>query len=490
MYFVASTADDQVPVYNLFIWPNILQARKGDGGNTSPLRAFLLVLGWLISSTHKEEAGLMINSKTLRNIRMKHNLSQEEFANKLGYPAAYIRSLEDTTGEREQAAPEFIANLRDKFNLHGIPITDEEKTTFYERLITLANCIDYGYADKAAEAIPDLTRCAKASCHSSFMILCDLYTAYYNLETGDYKAFDKIIASLEQQKQSFDARHHHYFNRFIGQRMYYAGNYGKALEAYAKAKELDKYAHMRNVNFYFFYGMILSDMGYATKAAKYFKEAAHHARWNKSFNERPNNRYDVYIDGYLADNLSKIGQSEEALTILNKRLEKETKKESPNDTIGYIYLSFGTVCLRTEQYHKALEHFETATRYLDERSEAYKTNLQRKALALIASGNISEGVACADKGLNITHLNDLWKTLFEAIKHSASLSDPASQGYMKSTVIPKLLNYKMYEEVLSGYKALSNFFSEDGNYESALKYSELAIKIHEKLFKELVEGGL
>ena len=430
----------------------------------------------------------MIHFKTIKNIRKKHNLSQEEFADMLGYPVDYICSLEDSSGERSIASREFVAKLKDTLNLHDIPLTDEDKAIFYNRLNTLKYLIDYGYTDQAVKLIPDIARCAEASCHSSFINLCDLFTAYCSLETSDFDAFEQKMSFLDRKRQSFDSRHHHYFNLLTGQWMYYAGNYNAALASYVKAEDFDKNSQLKGVNFYFFYGLILSDIGYAVRAVKYLKNAAHHARWNKVFNGKPNSRYDVYIDGYLADNLSKIGQSEEALTILNKRLDRETKLNSEDDTIGYIYLAFGTVFLRAEQYHKALENFEIALRYLDERSEAYKTNLYRKALALIASGMISEGIGCMDEGLSMP-IDDLWKTLFEAVKHSASLSDPVSLEYMETTVISKLLKHGQYEDVLRSYKILSDFFGKNGDYERALKYCKLAVEVHEKLFKERIEVG-
>jgi len=427
----------------------------------------------------------MILPKHLISIRKKHDLSQEEFAVKLGVSSALIRSLEDGF---DKATPEFVAKLRNAFNLNGIPLTDDEKKLFYGELHNLRFLIDYGLLDSAAEVIPSLTRRAKASCYMSFINLSDIFTAYYHFSINSFEACEKAMAALHERRQSFDIRHHYYYNILVGMQAYKARDYDKALEAYIKAEELDKNAQLREAGFYHMYGMILSEMGYTARAISYHKKAVHHAKWNKGYHGKPNTRYDVGIDSYLAYNLSKIGQKDEAFEILNKRLET-VKTRGTGKEIGLIHHSLGKVHLRIGDYSEAIANFETAFRYLPKDSKLSNTNLYYKALALITGGREKEGIVYVDEGLNIS-TDDILKVRLEALKHSIALHDYKSILYMKNTIMPKLLEYGLYEEALKYYKAISDFYAEDGNDELALVYLGRAYAIIERFCENRVEKGL
>jgi len=392
----------------------------------------------------------MLYYKTIRRLREKHGLSHEEFAGMMGCTVDYVRSLEDKSEGREQATPEFVEKLRDKLNLHGIPLTDDERTVFYTKLNNLKHALDYGEYDKAADSIPELTRCAEASCYQGFINICDLYTAYYYYAINNIEAYENIMSTLFERMQTFDRRQLFYYTYFEGIHACASRSYNEALGAFIKAEELAKNSLWGDIGFYYVYGMVLSDMGYAAKAVKYHKKAKHIARWNKDYNGRANTRYDVYIDGYLADNLSKIGQKDEAFDILNKRLEFEKGNKSAKKVIGFLYLSMGKVYLRIGECQKADSYFNKAFKYLVKGSEAYNANLYYKALALITSGKISDSIDCVNKGLS-KHIDDLWVTLFEVLKHSVSSSE--SKEYMENIIMPKLLKYGQHEEILRYYKA-------------------------------------
>ena len=428
----------------------------------------------------------MIYHRTLINIRKKHGLSQEDLANIIGCTAAHIDALEKN---REKAAFEFVATLKSKLNLYGAPITEDERKVFIDKLHNWKILIDYGVMDKASEQKAELEKGAEASCSSSILNFYKLYAANYYRISNDTEAFNKTMSFLNQRTETFSPSHQFFYYRLLGIQERVAYRYNEALKAYKKAEKLDKESTWGDVGFYYIYGMCLSEMGYVAKAIEYLKRAKHLAMWHKVYEGKPNDRYDVYIDGYLADNLSKSGKADEAHAMLNKRLDSEKTRKNAKHTIGFIYLSIGTVYLRTKKYNDAIENFDTAFQHLDETSEAYKTNLYRKALALIESDRINEGVLCVDKALDMS-LDDTRRTLFETLKHSAMLSNPESLQYMENTLISQLLKYGQYAEAVKCYETLSGFFKKSGDHKNALKYSELALEVHRELHKEHVEGGL
>jgi len=274
----------------------------------------------------------------------------------------------------------------------------------------------------------------------------------------------------------------------VGARAFVDKRYQEAIKAYKTAAKADPNNKWKGVRFYFGMGMSLSDRGYAARALKYHEKAVYMSKYNKAYNGRLNRRFDVYIDGYRASDLSKLGRHEEALEILNKRLDIVMKKDD-KEGIGYTYFIFGFVYLIADNYDKAIENYDLALLYLDSNSDVFIANLYHKAKVLLASDKLSEAVSCADKGLGTTN-DELWKTLFDAIKHSTSLSVSKSLILMKETIIPKLKDFGQQEEVVDCYKRLSDFYDGDGNAETALKYSNLALETQKQLHKELIEGDI
>jgi len=433
------------------------------------------------------EVYTVIYYKTLANIRKNLGYSQEDFAKLIGCSTDKIIALECN---EEQATYDIVDAIRAKFNLKNAPITETERNLLLNSLFYFKSAIDYGDYKKAAELKPGLEKSVKSSYSPSTEIFYDLFATAYYWQTHNTKAYEENMTALNRRKSEFSARHHFYYYRLIAAREFAAYRYDKALESYIAAEKLDKDTKWGDVGFYYGLGRCLSDMGFAKRASVYFRKAKHLSKWQKIYEDRPNRFYDAELDGYLAYNLSKIGESNEALEILYKRLEKEIGRvNANNEDIGFVYLTFGRVYRNTKDYDTALYNFDEALQYLSEESESYKVNLYHKALTLIDSSNISEGLLCVDKGLRMP-LNDTNKVLFEALKCSVLLSDSESLEYMERTIMPKLLEYKLYEEAVKYSKVLSDFCAENGDYESALEYSNTALEIKEQLYEERVEGGL
>jgi len=422
----------------------------------------------------------------LVNIRLKHNLTQEAFAKDLGYPTDYIIDLESN---RQQASFEFVAALKDKYNLHNTPITESERAALMESLYNWKIIMDYGDMAKAAQLKPILEKSARASYSPSTINLYDLYAAGYYWVTSDMESYNKTMEALEQRSNEFSARHLYHYNRLMAARKYVENNYHEALQAFKTAEKLDKKSEWGGVGFYYGYGKCLSDMGYAARAIDYLRKAQHLGTWSKIYDGKPNRRFDIDIDCSLAGNLSKISRVDEALKILDRRVSIEMKRNNKKG-IGLTYLGFGSVYLRAKDYDKAVDNFDMSFRYLDEYDEAFKTSLYRKALALIESDNIQDGLLYISRGLNMQTMGDIRRVLLEALNCSVSMDEPKSLEYLETVIMPKLLKYGQYMEVVKYFKLLSEFYSEKSNYVKALEYSNSALKIHEMLYEERVERGL
>jgi len=428
----------------------------------------------------------MIYYKTLITIRKAHEYSQAEFAELLNCDLDYLIKLEN-----DELKPTyiFVENLRNKLNLHGAAIASTQWEALVKGLATFRCALDYGDMSTATRLKPKLENEAMSSYSLSVKILYSLHAASYYWNVKDMEAYDRIMADLRQRTNEFNAMHRHYYHRLIGVREYALHNYDNALKAFLTAERLDKDLQWVSVNLYYGCAKCLAEMGYIARAVEYYKKARHYARWHKPYDGKSNRRYDMVIDGQLAICLSKLGKIDEAITILEKRLSREVERNISRKNIGFTYYSFGRVYSNIGNYEDALQSFEKAFPYLKEDSETYTANIYYKTMTLVACGNISEAAACIDNNL-IPDTSKLWNVLFNALKHSLSLSEPDSILYITRTAIPKLEKYGQYEEVTEYYKIISDFYSKDKNYELASKYSNLAYEMLKRLYKERIEGGI
>ena len=430
----------------------------------------------------------MIYYKVLIAIREGHGLSQKAFADMLGCSVDYIRALEGPSKNRDQVTPEFLNILREKLDLHDAPLTVEEKDQFMEELHRWKDLIDYGEIRKATALKPELAKRAKSSFRQGLLALHSIYEAAYYFAVGKPKAFKDTMSYLETLKQGFSERCNVLYYQQQGAFALWENRLFDAQVAFIKAEEMDKKSKYSSMIFNYNYGLCLSYMGYATRAIEYLKKAQYKAKWDKNHEGRANRRYAVHIEGELAQNFSKLGNTDEALLILNNRLNYEMSRSKPR-YLGFVYHDFGRVYHRMGKIREALENYYEAFKYHEEGSVPYLNNTYHKTKALIANGRICEAMDYVNKGLNMSN-DEIWKVLFDALKHSLSLSNPESREHIIMTAIPNLIRHNQDEEVMDHYKKLSEFYEKNGDSDKALQYNRLALDIYEKLYKKCVERGL
>lgn len=427
----------------------------------------------------------MIYHRIITNIRTKHGLTQEKFADALGYETDYITALEDNY---VQATFEFVTRLINKFDLHDSAITEDAHATLMDNLNIFKHRIDSGELKEAAEMMPELEKKANLSYSPAVENYFGLFAAYYYITVGNKKALGEKMSALKKQTSKFNARHRYYYNHLIGMREFNAQRYKEALNAFLKAEKLDEHLEWNDVRFSYGYGLCLSAMGYISRAVEYFRKARHMSSWVKGYDGKSNSWYEVDIDCSLANSLSRTGRIDEALHILRNRLKLEKKKDNEKARLSPVYLNIGIAYLYAKRYSDAIKNFDTAYQYPNQYN-AHKTMLYHKALALIESGNINKGLICIREGLKVS-TEDIWNVLLEALECSVTLSDSESLKNMKTIAIPKLMKYYQYAEAAKYHKELSNFYIKMDDKDMALSHSFEAINVYEQLYEERVKGGL
>ena len=428
----------------------------------------------------------MIYSKTLRNIREAHRLSQAGLADLLGVTEEHIEALESGL---EQADIAFVEKLKDRLTLHGTPILESARTELMEQLFLWKHAIDYADIDKANELQPELEKAAKSSYSPSAMNFYDIFEADYYRLINDMPAYEKAIANLSQRHDTFAIRQQYYYHVLMGAKAFVEKRYQDAINAYRTAEWLDTANQWHGVRFYFGLGVSLTDRGYATRAIWYLEKAKRASKRIRAYCDKPNRRFDVYIDGVLTYNLSKVGRHEEAIKILYERLGRETRRKSKRG-IGYTHFSFGRVYNEAGEYNKAIESYNEALKYLDKEDDAYIANLYHKAALLFVCNKHEDAVICAEEALSVV-TDEYWKVQFDAIRCSASMYDDSKHViYLIETVMPKLQEYDIHKTMVYFYQRLATYFYESDNIRDAYLCCNLALETQIQLYKELVEGDM
>ena len=430
----------------------------------------------------------MIDSKALIAIRAEHDLSQAAFADRLGYKVSYIQALEDHTNKREQATSSFISKLRDEFGLHDAPLTISETDKLTEDLHRWKDLIDYGEMQKAEEAMPDLAKRAKLSFRRCLQCLYDLYAARYYQNTGDKRPYKRLMKSLSERQPEFTEICSFLYHHLVAVQAHTENRLHDAHAAFDKAERIDKEDKWGGLPFCYQYGICLSYMGYAAKAIGYLERAMHKAKWSTGHDGKINRRYDLHILCVLAKEYSKIGRMDDAIAILDERFKYDTKRGTTS-ALGFIYHSYGEIYHKMEDYGYALDNYEEAFKYHEEGSEPYIDSLFHKAITLIACDMIDEALDCISKGMRSSR-GEVWKALFDALKHSVSLSDPASLEYMEKVAIPNLLKHGQYEEATSHHEKICKFYEHRGNHKKAYEHIRAMYNIQKKQYEDRVERGV
>ena len=368
------------------------------------------------------------------------------------------------------------------------PLTQHEKSRLEKLLYTWRDLIDHGKTDEATELLPSLLRCEDEHEDLHLIFIYNLFCARYYRALSETENFDEVMSFLSGWRHKFLDEHNYYYYRLIAFSEHEARRYKSALEAYYAAEESDPIYEWIDVGFYYSFGCCLMDMGYIHKAIGYLEKALEKA------NSSGNHIYDVYIKGYMAQILSKIGKDDDAIEILNSCLHGEKNRNLSRLASGWVHLHYGIVFSNLLNYDEAIKNYDAAFQFIEKNSELYIRTLYNKSEALIATNKTDEGITCINNGMGLLSEKEewmgIWGALFDALRHSVSLHKPEAILHMKTTAIPKLLEFGQYAEAIYYYKMICSFYEEAGDASQALKYSHKVAEIYCKYVEDRVEGAV
>ena len=280
-------------------------------------------------------SAVVIEPEMLKTLRKKHGLTQKQLADKMGLMASDIRDFEKGTSDIDSGIAQVITEV---LGLNSGPPPEDESQSLRTKLHDWRKLIDFNDMEAAAQLQPELKSMVKISnCPEDEILYC-LYAVRYYRTLCDFDAADEIMHFLSfRTKEIFKVTEYAYlYHRLVGMGELAKQRYIEALDALLQAEELDKSETWADVNLFYAIGKCLTDMYYPIMAIVYLRKAQYTAE------RQQNNKYDLYIQCHLAYCFSVVGQAKKGIAILDKLLDDEVRKTSPDKmAIAYLTMSWG-----------------------------------------------------------------------------------------------------------------------------------------------------
>jgi len=436
----------------------------------------------LLGNLENEVVEVMTLPQKMRAIREALGLSRLTLATEMNYSETTMYYYE--TGAH-RVTDKLLHRFKVATDTKDIPLTDDEVEAFRKKLYLQSDAINLGNHEQITEFLSELARCSQWCFDVNLRNLCELFCVRYNFVIGNKEECRRMMSELSKRENEFSDEHFYWYYNCLGILEYSLWRYKSALFLYLKAEEyrnrLSLNLNLNSRNLFYNIALCLTRTGYPYLSIKYLE------KFKKEEIDSISIAAGILTQRLLAVNISKLGETERALTILNDCL-KYLMKERKDDklTLYGVYLDIGNVYQDADDFDKALLNFDKASEYCDSNSDALQEYLCHKATLLRTYDKNAMVENCLDKGLPLVVKGTLWYEWLMMIKHSTMLDDEASQKYIEYTAIPKLVEYGKYLIVMGCFKWLSIYCENNIKYKVALTYNQQAMKI----YKQLMEGDL
>jgi tetratricopeptide (TPR) repeat protein len=402
-------------------------------------------------------------------------MTQEEVATWANCSTAMISDYENSVCP---ITDEILANLKQVMCVEDIPFTEEEIAACRRDLYTENDVLNLNDDRHVGGFIAGLERLAELSFDVGLQILSDLHRASVMYALGKMDDYDKLMDSLNGQKNEFTDEHFYWYYRYQGYIEYMHCHYKAAMLLYLQAKEIGDRIHLTDATLKYNIGNSYAMMGYPYLSNKYLEVV------QRTKSEEASLRHWYNIQRLVAVNCSKLEGHEKPIKNLESCL-RDLMEDKANDrfSIGGVYFDMGLVYLSAGDFEKSLENFDRALKQYDWDGGAYLSCLCHKTLLLRMHDRNDEAHECMEKAYEWAEKDTFFYDWLDAIKHSMTLHIESSIMYLESTSIPKFMDYGKYEFVINCYEWISSHHKKQMKHKRALEYSNKAMELYKHLMK-------
>jgi len=408
-------------------------------------------------------------------IRADKGMRQIDLAIEMGYSPALVGNYEN---ERCSVSKDVLATFRTVTNTEDVPLQEHELVGAKKKLHSWYDLITTGQMERAKELYDGFANAVKWSYDTDLKNTFEIFCAIYHYGLGDVSECGRIVEALKEREHEFTSEQLHFYWYTLGYCAFYKWQYKSALEFFLKSEDAGERAGLSSKQVYFNIGTCLVFMGYSGLAIEYFEKSQ-----SNELDARVAT-YGASTQRFLAICHSRLGRVDKALKLLDNHYEYLAAVNKYNKSeLSLLHFSLAMIYDEAGDHEKAQENYDITFEHHKVKDELYLEYMCNKATFLRNNNKINETHECVNEGLSLASKDTLWYEWLNAIRHSLSLGNKSSQGYIQWTAIPKLMEHGKYYEVMKMYTWLSNHCEVENKYKPALKYGKQASAIYSKLVK-------
>ena len=303
--------------------------------------------------------------------------------------------------------------------------------------------------------------------------------SYHLHITKDMAEHDRLLRMVLDDLQYYTQHDLYRLFSYLGDYLYaYRQDYSEASSCFEYAKILSNELHMPDVRLYIKHGQVYMEMGLFSYAANSFDKGLRLAAGAYKLNDY------AYIQRQLNACNGLMGRASKSIKKIDAHIREEQAKENTSQTLAELYMDKAKIYYWVGLYDEAEENVVAAVKHCDKQSELFMQYHCYRTSILVEKNRKDLAIPYIAEIIPKTKEGSLWRKWLMAIRHVATLEDPASVENIIKVSIPALKEeHGKYDVVKELYGKLSGHFKEKGMVEEALKYKELEWLTFEKFMK-------
>ena len=409
-------------------------------------------------------------------IRKAKGVTQEALAIEINYGRTALGDVERGTAQCDLGT---LMAIKTALDIQGLPLFEEERKGFLNRLYLWNNIISECNFDQAKQAEKDFSRIKHLPFDLELNAFYSIFSSRLMLGEEKFELAANVLVEVEQILDTTNNDLMYWYYNASGALAFHNKQCKKALDLYIKAYNIMKGGFEENKFLHYNIARCLSDLGYFTNVIMFMDNVC-----NFDASEQAN-IIDFEANSLLALNCIKWGYFKRASKLLEKCLLRAEKNKNEH-SIGSILHNFGYMYRKTKSWAIALHYFDEAFMYLPEGTDDYLGNLYQKTSCLVDMGAYAQCLPLILEGKKLSETSELYTILFQSLEHLATPNENASLQYLETHAIPYLLNMSINEIALEYSDFLRKYYEKNGGQKKHLKMSEISRNIHENVYLKVI----
>jgi len=378
-----------------------------------------------------------------------------------------------------------LDNLRKKFDIVGMPLSELECAVAKERLYYMR---DLARDDRLEEAKAICTELANIvnldPCDDDLPLLYRLLEVVVLFADGKDDVAAEKLDYLQGRLDDMNDEHLYYFKYNMGTLKIRQRDIEEGLEFCKQALEMhesgNKFLPEEVDRLHYSIALCFSYLQFPNRAIFYLLKA------RGSYNVRRTNILGLRLDIMLANNYVKVNELDEAGKLLDSCLVR-AKSIKDDSCIGQTMDVFARLHVKNENWDEAIKCLDQALKYFKEGTFGYLAALYLKIHCIAGNRNYAKAKKLQEETRRLYRMDEVFAPYFRSlaryitVKGRVSIYNDEDVEYIEKVAIPNFEKNHGYFIAIEYYKLLEAYYVDKNNKKSLLM-SQAIRKIEQRCF--------